>query len=152
MITEEIRRVLAEDVLSRFLRYVQVWTTSDPTSQSCPSSERQLDLIRILERECREFGLDNVVVDDRGFLYATLPAREGVAGESFGLLAHVDTSPDQSGEGVRPQLHKNWQGGPIRFPDDNDLVLDPNDSEELRHFIGDTIVTASGTTLLGADD
>lgn len=152
MTTGEISNFIKADVLERFLRYVQVWTTSDASATTCPSTARQLNLIRILEEECRSLGLSEVFVDERGFLYATLPSNASTAKEGFGLLAHVDTSPDQPGDDVRPQLHHNYDGSPIRFPDDPALTLTQQDCEELSHFIGDTIVTASGLTLLGADD
>jgi tripeptide aminopeptidase len=152
MLSNEIKQFIAHDVLERFLRYVQVYTTSDPDSAHNPSTERQLTLIRILEQELRALGITDVHVDAHGFLYATLPANSSETKETFGLLAHVDTSPDQPGENVKPRLIQNWNGSPIRFPDDPELVLSQDLSPELKNFHGDTIITASGKTLLGADD
>lgn len=152
MITDEIRAFALEDARARFLRYVQVHTTPDDASPTVPSTPRQFDLLRLLADELRELGLAEVELTDNGFVYATLPAREGVTAPAFGLLAHVDTSPDQPGDEVKPVRHVNWDGSPITFAEDPDLTLTVEDSEELRHFRGETIITASGRTLLGADD
>ncbi len=152
MLTDEMRSFLAGEVRERFLRYVQIHTTSDEESESTPSTECQWELLRLLESELKELGLQDVEIDENGYVYATLPATAGVNAPAFGLLAHVDTSPDQPGENVKPQRHENWDGSPIRFPDDPDLILTVEDSPELRDFLGETIITASGLTLLGADD
>ncbi|MGE3164303.1 MAG: peptidase T [Planctomycetota bacterium] len=152
LLANAIRRFLADDSKERFLRYVQVHTTSNDSSKTKPSTAVQWDLLRLLADECRALGLHDVHLGETGFVYATLPATPGIACAPFGLLAHVDTSPEQPGDGVRPVCHENWDGAPIRFPDDPDLVLTPTDSEELSDFRGDTIITASGRTLLGADD
>lgn len=148
----QVQQLLEQEVLERFLRYVKVHTTSDPRSATSPSTARQLDLLRLLESELRELDVPEVTFDEAGFVYARLPARGTSRGTPFGLLAHVDTSPDQPGDNVLPQLHTAWSGAPIRFPEDPTLVLDPQHEPELAHFIGDTIITASGRTLLGADD
>lgn len=152
MPTEEVRQFLAENALERFLRYVQIHTTSDETSETNPSTEGQWDLLRLLAEECQALGLADVHLGDTGYVYATLPPSEGVQCEPFGLLAHVDTSPEQPGKDVKPVCHENWDGSPIAFADDSDLTLAPADCEELGHFVGDTIITASGKTLLGADN
>lgn len=148
---------MAQDSRERFLRYVQVHTTSDDQSTTKPSTPQQWDLLRKLFEECKTLGLDDVHMSETGFVYATLPSNlepssDGDPCEPFALLAHVDTSPEQPGHGVRPVCHENWDGSPIRFQDDATLVLTPDDSEELADFRGDTIITASGRTLLGADD
>lgn len=152
MITDEIRAFILEDARQRFLRYVQVHTTPDDESPTIPSTERQFDLLRMLADELRELGLVDIELADNGFVYATLPARAGAEATPFGLLAHVDTSPDQPGDGVKPVRHENWDGSPITFAEDPELTLTIEDSEELRDVIGETIITASGRTLLGADD
>jgi tripeptide aminopeptidase len=150
---DEVRPFIRQDVRARFLEYVTVYTTSDPDSTSSPSTARQFDLLRILESQCRELGLAHVELSPAGCLYATLPAAPGHEGaEPFGLLAHVDTSPDQPGEGVVPVCHENWQGAPIAYAKDPALVLRVEDCPELALFKGDTIITTSGDTLLGADD
>ncbi len=149
---DEIRDRLLEDVRARFLRYVAIHTTSDEKSPASPSTERQWDLLRLLADECRALGLAAVTLGEKGYVYATLPASPGVASPAIGLLAHVDTSPEQPGEWVKPIRHQAWDGSPIRFPDDPALLLTTADSAELADFAGDTIITASGHTLLGADD
>ena len=148
--TQEIRK----EVLDRFLRYVQVYTTSDETSASCPSTPQQWDLARMLKEELEELGLSQVELDENGYVYAVLP---GGAGSSdsvppLGLLAHMDTSPDQPGEHVKPRVVESYDGGRVPFPDNADLLLSPANSPELLDYVGEAIVTASGTTLLGADD
>ncbi len=152
MFTEEIRQFFKQDVKGRFLRYVQIYTTSDENNQETPSTERQFDLARLLEKELRELGLQDVVCDENAYVYGTLPASPGVNAPVIGLLAHIDTSPDQPGENVKPIVHENWDGSPISFPDDPELFLTIADSPELKHFLGENIITASGKTLLGADD
>lgn len=146
------RDFVRQDVLARFLRYVRIHTTSDERSRTKPSTPGQWDLLRLLEAECHALGLDDVHLSTAGAVYATLPARAGATGAPFGLLAHVDTSPEQPGAGVDPQCHAAWDGAPIRFPRDPDLVLTIDDSPELATCRGDTIITAAGDTLLGADD
>jgi len=152
MISDDLRQFILEDVRERFLRYVQVYTTSDETNDSTPSSDRQWDLLRMLESELNELGLKDVSLSKHGYVYATLPARNGNSAETFALLAHVDTSPDQPGDNVKPRRIENYDGGKITYPDDPELTLTVKDCPELAQFKGDTIITASGRTLLGADD
>ncbi|WKZ57464.1 MAG: peptidase T [Bdellovibrionota bacterium] len=146
----ELRSFIAADVERRFLEYVQIHTTSDPNSSSNPSSACQLELVEQLERELKGMGLTDVFRDQYGYLYARLAGRS--RGEAIGLLAHVDTSPDQPGDGVKPQVHRDWDGSAILFPEDAELRLTKETCPELYAFIGDSIITASGRTLLGADD
>lgn len=153
MITDQMREFMQSEVRERFLRYVQVYTTSDENNPGTPSTERQFDLAKMLESELNELGLADVSVSEFGYVYATLPANDaGKKAAPFALLGHVDTSPDQPGENVKPQRHENWDGKAITFPDDPELTLTVEDSPELADFKGDTIITASGKTLLGADD
>ncbi|MBU1700425.1 MAG: peptidase T [Candidatus Eisenbacteria bacterium] len=153
MITDEMRRFYADDVRERFLRYVRVHTTSDEASETTPSTPCQFDLARMLEGELKEIGLQDVLCDAHSYTYGTLPAMKGCASAPpFGLLAHLDTSPDQPGENVIPVRHEAWDGSPIRFPDDPGLRLTETDAPELSRHAGETIITASGKTLLGADD
>jgi tripeptide aminopeptidase len=137
---------------ARFLRYVAVDTASNPQSDRHPSTPGQLELGAMLAEECRQIGLSEVEHDAHGYVYATLPARESRTPAVLTFCAHLDTSPSVSGADVRPVVHRNYQGGPIRFPDDPELRLTPGESPELLKFIGHDIVTASGRTLLGADD
>jgi tripeptide aminopeptidase len=150
MLDNPVTEFIKDDVLSRFMRYTQIATTSDPTSSSKPSSERQHDLLRLLAGELFELGLEDVQHASNGFVYATLSGNQGFV--PFGLMAHVDTSPDQMGEGVKPLIRERYDGGVLSFPDDPLLTLSPSDCPQLADFVGDTIITASGGTLLGADD
>jgi tripeptide aminopeptidase len=151
-ITPEIRSYLGEEALSRFLRYIKIYTTSDETAETTPTSQRQFDLARLLEAELKELGLVDVVLDEFCYVYATFPASTGVKGTPVGFLAHVDTSTAVSGENVKPIIHAKYDGSPLTFPDDPTLKVTLEDSPELKAFIGDDIITASGQTLLGADD
>lgn len=138
--------------LSRFLRYVQVDTQSDPDSTSYPSTEKQKDLARILVQELHEIGLSDAEMDDFGYVYATIPATSAKAVPVICLCSHMDTAPDCSGTHVKPIVHRAWDGSDIVLPDDPSIVLRPADHPALREQVGHDIVTASGTTLLGADN
>ncbi|MGH2521425.1 MAG: peptidase T [Anaerolineales bacterium] len=141
-------------LLSRFLRYVQIDTQSDPDSPTTPSTPGQWDLLRMLEQELCEMGAHDVRLTEHGYVLATLPATTKKSNlPTVAFLAHVDTAPDFSGHGVKPIVHRKWKGKPIRLPDDPGQVLDPAATgPELLRARGKDIVTASGTTLLGADD
>ncbi len=136
----------------RLVRYCRIDTTSDETSPTSPSTERQYDLLRLLVDELTEIGAADVRLTDYGAVLATIPATIENDVETIALLAHVDTSPAFSGADVKPLIHRNYQGGNIVLPDDPEQVLTPENSPYLKDRIGDDIVTASGTTLLGADD
>jgi len=151
-LSDEVKSYLESDALTRFLRYVQVHTTSAEETGAHPSTARQFDLSRLLEGELRELGLRDIELDEFCYLYATLPPGPGVKGRTIGLVAHVDTSPAVSGENVKPVVHENYDGESIGFPDDPNLKLTVEDSPELEDCIGDSIITASGKTLLSADD
>jgi tripeptide aminopeptidase len=139
-------------VLDRFLRYVQIDTRADEASTSCPSTPGQLALQQLLARELRELGLADVTVDGNGYLMATVPPTIDRDVPAIGFIAHVDTSPEMPGDGVKPIVHRAWNGTDIVLPDDPTAVLRAADHPELAAQIGHDIVTASGTTLLGADD
>lgn len=136
----------------RFMRYVQVDTQSDPNSPTQPSTEKQKDLSRILVEELKAIGIADAELDEHGYVYATIPATTDKEVPVICYCAHVDTAPDCSGAGVKPILHKAWNGSDIVLPDDNSVVISTKDHEYLQQRIGDDIITASGTTLLGADD
>ncbi|MBX5438508.1 MAG: peptidase T, partial [Thermoflavifilum sp.] len=138
-------------VAERFLRYVQINTQSDPFSPTTPSTARQKDLGRLLVKELHEMGLE-AEMDAYGYVYATLPSNQTHAVPVICLCAHIDTSPDCSGEGVKPIVHRHYQGQDLILPDDPSQVIRMQDFPELQHQIGNDIITASGTTLLGADD
>lgn len=140
---------LADDVLQRFLRYVQVDTQSDDDSETYPSTAKQLDLGKMLAEELREIGLEDVELTEHGYVFATVP---GSAGPTVGLIAHMDTSSDESGTNVKPQVIRNYDGGDIVLPGDTRKVLRPSENPILAERAGHDIVTTDGTTLLGADD
>lgn len=139
-------------VKERFLRYVQIDTQSDPGSPTQPSTEKQKDLSRLLVEELKAMGVEDAHLDEFGYVYATVPATSPKPVPVLCFCAHVDTAPDCPGEGVRPMVHENYDGGEIRFPDDDQLVLGPETQPYLNQCIGQDIITASGNTLLGADD
>ncbi len=146
--TSTLAAGLAPDLLERFLRYVRIDTQSRHDGKRCPSSPGQLDLARLLAEELRGLGLSDVDVDEHGYLFATLP---GASGPVIGLLAHLDTTPDAPGAGVEPIVHHGWDGSVIELPRGG-TRLDPAAMPELAAKRGHDIVTASGDTLLGADD
>ncbi|NOQ22203.1 MAG: peptidase T [Candidatus Aegiribacteria sp.] len=137
------------ELTDRFLRYVRMNTASDPSSSTSPSSARQIEFLRMLEIEFSELGMDDIELDAKGTLYASLPG--GGCGDTvIGLLAHVDTSPEAPGENVNPVLHRNWDGKPIELCEG--VVIKPSETVDMLRYVGDTIITSDGTTLLGADD
>jgi len=136
----------------RFLRYVQVDTQSDPQSNTFPTTEKQKDLSKILVTELKQIGLSDAHADDWGYVYATIPSNTDKNVPVICFCAHVDTAPDCSGTGVKPLVHANYQGQDIVLPDDHSQVLRINDYPYLRTQLGNDIITASGTTLLGSDD
>ena len=140
---------LVDDVLERFLRYVQVDTQSDIDSQTYPSTAKQLDLGRMLADELRSAGLEDVEMTEHGYVFATLP---GSGGPAVGMIAHMVTSADESGTDVKPQVVRNYDGGDLVLPGDPRKVLRAADNPLLAERVGHDIVTTDGTTLLGADD
>ncbi len=136
----------------RFMRYVQVDTQSDPASPTQPSTEKQKDLSRILVEELKAMGITDAELDEHGYVYATIPATSSKQVPVLCYCSHVDTAPDCSGAGVKPILHRNYNGSDIVLPDDTSVVISTKEHPYLKERIGDDIITASGTTLLGADD
>lgn len=138
--------------LERFLRYVQIDTQSDPNSPSIPSTAKQKDLSRVLVEELLAMGISDAHLDEFGYVYATIPANTDKKVPVICFCSHVDTAPDCSGTGVKPIVHRNYQGQDLVLPDDPTVVIRKEEHEDLAHQIGNDIVTASGTTLLGADN
>ena len=136
----------------RLVRYAAIDTQSDEASPTSPSSERQFALLNLLRDELAAIGASDIRLTGYGTLLATLPATLAEPAPTVGLLAHVDTAPQFNATGVKPVVHRRYDGGAIRFADAPDLVLSPEESPYLAGKVGDDIVTASGTTLLGADD
>jgi len=153
LLSEEIKELLHKEALNRFLRYIQVWTTSDEHSNSNPSTQNQLALGKILASELVDLNLENVVHDEYGYVYGNLPASAGLEEvKPIGYIAHMDTSPAVSGKNVKPVIHKNYDGSAIAFASNPDIKLTTEDSPKLKEYIGLDIVTSEGDTLLGADD
>jgi tripeptide aminopeptidase len=136
----------------RFLKYVQIDTQSDPYSDTQPSTAKQMDLSKILVEELLEIGIEDAHLDEFGYVYATIPSNSIKDVPPICFCSHVDTSPDCTGEGVKPIIHKNYQGQDLVLPDDNTQIIKLLEHEDLAHQIGNDIITASGTTLLGADN
>jgi tripeptide aminopeptidase len=147
-----------ETVLDRFLRYVIIDTQSKEDSDTYPSTKKQWDLLNLLVNEVKSLGVQNVRIDQNGYVTATIPGdlqqNDRAFGKvpSVGFIAHVDTSPEVSGANVKPQIIRNYDGGDIVLPGDNSVVIRVSENKELAHNTGKTIVTSDGTTLLGADD
>jgi tripeptide aminopeptidase len=139
-------------IAERFSAYARIDTQSDPNSPTQPSTEKQKDLSRILVKELQDLGLGDAELDEHGYVYATLPSNVDHEVPVICWCAHVDTSPDCTGEGVKPIIHPNYQGQDIVLPDDPSQVIRPSEHPYLLERIGDDLITASGTTLLGADD
>jgi len=136
----------------RMLNYVKVWTTSDSSSETVPSTSRQFDLAKLLVEEMKELGIEDAHVDDKCYVYGTLPATKGYEHKSkLGFIAHLDTSEDISGENVKPQIIENYDGEDIVLGESG-RVIKVSDFPHLKNFKGRTLITTDGTTLLGADD
>ena len=136
----------------RFMRYVQVDTQSDPQSAASPTTEKQKDLSRLLAEELKQMGISDASMDEYGYVYATIPSNTKKKVPVLCFCAHVDTAPDASGTGVKPLLHRDYQGADIVLPDDQNQVLRLKDYPYLERLKGHDIITASGKTLLGSDD
>jgi len=139
-------------VTERFLRYVVIDTQSDPSSPTCPSSEKQKHLGRLLAAELREMGLADAHLDEHGYVYATIPATTSKTVPVICFCSHMDTSPDCTGANVKPQIVTNYRGGDIVLPADPTQVIRTADNPALKDQIGNDIITTDGTTLLGADN
>jgi tripeptide aminopeptidase len=137
----------------QFLRYVKIDTQSDPNSIRYPSTEKQKNLARILVAELKEMGIEDAETDEFGYVYATIEATSSKTSlPVICFCSHMDTSPDCSGENVKPLVHENYQGQDLVLPDDNSVVLRMEEHKDLKNQLGNDIITASGTTLLGADN
>ena len=139
-------------VTERFLRYVQIDTQSDSAATCFPSTAKQLKLAELLVQELQAMGLTDAYSDTNGYTYATIPSNINQDVPVICFCSHIDTAPDCSGTGVKPILHKDYTGAPIILPDDSSQVITTEAYPYLKKHIGKSIITASGTTLLGADD
>ena len=140
-----------ETLKDRFLRYVAVETTSDEHSDTQPSTARQLDLLRMLRDELLAMGIE-ATMDEYGYVMASIPSNVDHEVPAIGFIAHVDTSPDASGKDVKPQVIEHYDGNDVVLNPEKDIVMRVADCPELRQYIGQTLITTDGTTLLGADD
>ncbi|MCG8542408.1 MAG: peptidase T [Clostridia bacterium] len=141
-----------EKLVERFIKYVKIDTKSDRNSDLCPSTEKQLNLARELVKELQELGLEDISLDENGYVMATLPSNIDKNVPNLGFIAHMDTSPDMTGENVNPQIVKNYDGDEIVLNKERNIILSPKDFPELKNYIGQDLITTDGTTLLGADD
>ena len=147
-----INALTASTVTERFLRYVKIDTQSDPSSPTYPSTQKQKDLGRMLADELLAMGVTDAHLDEHGYVYATIPANSAKTVPVICFCSHMDTSPDCSGTHVKPVVHRNYQGGDITLPSNPTVLIKPSEHPDLRNQLGNDIITAGGTTLLGADD
>ncbi|MGN7408354.1 MULTISPECIES: peptidase T [unclassified Sporosarcina] len=141
---------MKEQLLERFIRYAKIDTESDEKSSTTPSTTNQWDLLHLLKEELTTLGMEDITLDENGYLFATLPANTDKEIPVIGFLAHVDTSPDFTGKNVNPQRHDNYDGSDLVL--NENTVLSVSRFPELQNYIGQTLITTDGTTLLGADD
>lgn len=141
---------MKEELIRRFTTYVKVDTQSDEDSPTCPSTPGQLTLAKMLVQELKEIGMEEVTMDENGYVMATLPANTDIEVTTIGFLAHLDTATDFTGKDVKPQIVENYDGNDI--PLSNEVILSPKDYPNLLNYVGHTLITTDGTTLLGADD
>ena len=139
-------------MIDRFLRYVRFETTSAEDAATTPSTPGQMVFARALEEELRSMGLEDISLDDNGYLFATLPANTARQVPTIGFIAHMDTSPDMSGANVNPRIVNNYQGGDILLDSKEDIILSPLQFPELNDHLGEDLIVTDGHTLLGADD
>ena len=140
------------NLTDRFLKYVKFDTQSDELTNLTPSTPGQYKFAQALEKELHELGLEDISLDENGYLMATLPANTDREVPTVGFIAHLDTSPDLSGHNVNPRIVNAYDGGDITLNADNDVVLSPSEFPELLHYVGQDLIVTDGTTLLGADD
>lgn len=141
-----------QHIIDRFISYITIDTESDPNSQTTPSTEKQWNLANKLVEELKTIGLDEVTIDDKAYIMATLPSNVDHEVPTIGFVSHFDTSPDFSGANVKPQIIENYDGKDIVLNAEKNIILSPNYFKDLLQYKGQTIITTDGTTLLGADD
>ncbi len=141
-----------EKLLPRFLDYVAIDTQSDPRSTTTPSTKKQLDLAKKLVFELHQIGMEDVSIDENGYIMAFLPSTTEKEVPAIGFISHYDTTPDFTGRNVKPKIFENYDGGEIVLNTTKNIVLSPSYFEELNNYVGQTLITTDGTTLLGADD
>lgn len=143
---------MKDELIKRFTTYVKIDTQSNEDSQTCPSTPGQWDLLNLLVDELKEIGMEEVTIDENGYVFATLPANTNKQVPTIGFLAHVDTATDFTGKNVKPQIVENYDGGDVILNKELGIVLSPEAFPYLKNYKGQTLITTDGTTLLGADD
>jgi tripeptide aminopeptidase len=143
---------MKEELLKRFLKYISIDTQSDENSETYPSTAKQFDLAKVLEKELVDLGLQNVSLDENGYIMATLPSNVDKKVPVIGFISHMDTSPDMPGNASTARLVKDYDGKDIVLNTENNVVLSPSDFSEMLEYVGQTLIVTDGTTLLGADD
>ena len=143
---------MKKEVFERFLKYIKIDTQSDDTSDTYPSTKKQFDLAKVLQKELQEMGLKDISLDEHCYLMATLPANTTKKIPTIGFIAHMDTCPDMSGANINPQIIQNYDGKDIVLNKEKNIILSVSEFPELAEYKGQTLITTDGNTLLGADD
>jgi len=141
-----------QHLIDRFISYVTVDTESDPESNTTPSSNKQWNLANALVEELKRIGMQDVTIDENAYIMATLPSNVDYETPVIGFVSHFDTTPDFTGANVKPQIIENYDGKDIVLNEAENIILSPNDFDDLLLYKGQTLITTDGTTLLGADD
>lgn len=141
-----------EKLLNRFITYIKIFSTSDAESETTPSTERQWDIANYLYKELQDLGLENVTIDEKGYVFGFIPSNKEEKVPQVGFIAHYDSSPDFNGENVNPQIWENYDGEDLLLNKETGFTLSSTKFESLKKYIGQTIITTDGTTLLSADD
>jgi len=142
----------SKTLLNRFLTYVKIDSQSNPNSESTPSTEKQWTIAHLLKEELERIGLQDVSIDDKAYIMATLPSNVDHEVPTIGFVSHFDTSPDFKASNIKPQIHENYDGGDILLNAEKNIILSPDYFEDLKLYEGQTLITTDGTTLLSADD
>ncbi|ADQ82532.1 peptidase T [Riemerella anatipestifer] len=153
MINIDFTQEWKDKLLARFLTYVKIYSTSDPESETTPSTPQQWDMANLLFNELKELGLEDVSIDEHGYVFGFIPSNlDDKEVPQIGFIAHYDSTPDFNGKGVNPQIWKNYDGGDLVLNQETGFTLSSSKFESLKDYIGQTLITTDGTTLLSADD
>ncbi len=152
MQTIEFNAEWSTKLLNRFINYVKIYSTSDPESEACPSSPQQWDIAKYIFQELQDLGLEDVSLDENGYIMAYVPSNIQEEVATIGFIAHYDTSPDFNGKDVNPQIWKAYDGGDLVLNKETGFTLSPEQFDSLKKYVGQTLITTDGTSLLGADD
>lgn len=140
------------NLVERFLKYVKIDTDSDPSNKACPSSDIQWNLAKVIIEDLKELGLEEISLDENGYVMAALPANCDLDIPTIGFIAHMDTAPTYNGRGVNPRIIESYNGEDIILNKELEVILSPKDFEHLKNYIGQDLIVTDGKTLLGADD